>query len=299
MTQTENLIIGGGLSGLMAMWQLNRAGVDCRLIEARSRFGGRIWTLNDEHGAQCDMGPSWFWPGQPLVASLLKHFNIPYYEQYANGSTLFQHPDGSVVTALDTSPMAGAYRIEGGIGRLVEAIANEIGPERCYLEHAVTGLSLDSVQDNVLATAEGPSENITIQAKKVAFAIPPRLAANLTWTPALPQNIMQTLVNTPTWMAGHAKFFAVYKKPFWRENGLCGSAISRRGPLAEIHDASPCEGGVGALFGFVGLDAQSRTRMGQKELIRHATDQLVAIFGEEASQPLAIHFQDWSSEAFR
>ena len=32
--------------------------------------------------------------------------------------------------------------------------------------------------------------------------------------------------------------------PFWREDGLSGDAVSQRGPLAEIHDASdPAEGG--------------------------------------------------------
>ncbi len=99
-------------------------------------------------------------------------------------------------------------------------------------------------------------------------------------------------------MAGHAKFFAVYDRPFWREQGLCGTAISRRGPLAEIHDASPNAGDRFALFGFAGLDAQTRASMGQTEFIRQATDQLVTLFGEQAGHPLAVHLQDWSAEAF-
>jgi monoamine oxidase len=99
-------------------------------------------------------------------------------------------------------------------------------------------------------------------------------------------------------MAGHAKFFAIYDEPFWRKMGLCGTVISQRGPLAEIHDASPDSGCIFSLFGFSGLDAGTRERMGRSEFIRQATAQLAALFGEKAKQPHAVHFQDWSTEKF-
>ena len=38
--------------------------------------------------------------------------------------------------------------------------------------------------------------------------------------------------------------------------------------------------------------------MGQSEFMRQATAQLMALFGEEANQPKAVHFQDWSRERF-
>ncbi|MEM7125093.1 MAG: NAD(P)/FAD-dependent oxidoreductase [Chloroflexota bacterium] len=294
--QTECLLIGGGLSGLTAAWQLSRAGVDVKLIEARNRFGGRVLTVAQQSGAMCDMGPSWFWPGQPLVASLLAHFDIPYYDQYANGATLFEQPNGSLVKALNTSPMAGSYRIGGGIGRLVDTIANEIDPADKLLGYAVTGLSIHD--EMVVADCISPSGKTRIQARQVALAIPPRLIAELSFTPELPSGTVQTLTSTPTWMAGHAKFFALYERPFWREQGLCGSIISRRGPLAEIHDASPNSGQVFALFGFAGIDAESRTAMGQTEFIHRAKQQLAAIFGEEANDPIEVYFQDWSREEF-
>ncbi len=141
--QTDILIIGGGLSGLVAAWQLQRAGQPFCLLEARPRFGGRVLTL-DVGGAACDLGPSWFWPGQPLVAGLLDHFDIPTFEQYADGVLLFQQADGRVLQAGDPSPMAGSLRVEGGIARLAEALAAEIDPARRFVNHAVTGLSIDN-----------------------------------------------------------------------------------------------------------------------------------------------------------
>src|SRR5690349_20893568 len=41
------LIIGAGVAGLAAASVLSRAGVQVRIVEARDRIGGRIWTVHD------------------------------------------------------------------------------------------------------------------------------------------------------------------------------------------------------------------------------------------------------------
>ena len=294
--QTDILIIGGGLSGLIATWQLQSAGINASLMEARTRFGGRILTVRGNDGAGYDLGPSWFWPGQPLVAGLLNHFNIPSYQQFADGAVLLQEGDGRIDRTTSESPMAGARRIQGGTTRLAEAIVTEIDAAHRFLEHVVTGLSITG--DVITVDVLEPSGKKQVHAKQVAVAIPPRLAADLIFSPDLPAKTMQTLAATPTWMAGHAKFFAIYDEPFWRKRGLCGTAISQRGPLAEIHDASPNSGSTFSLFGFSGLDAKTRVSMGRSEFMRQATAQLAMLFGNEANQPRAVYFQDWSTEIF-
>ena len=291
--KTDVLIIGGGLSGLFATWQLRSAGVNASLLEARARFGGRVLTIGD---ADCDLGPSWIWPGQPLVISLLEHFKIPCYEQFAEGAILFQQMDGIIERIVHTSPMAGALRVQGGINRLTDKIANEIDESHRLLSQVVTGLSISG--DGVIVDVTGPTGPTRVEAQQVVLAIPPRLAAELNFNPGLPDASIQMLAETPTWMAGHAKFFAVYEKPFWRQQGLSGSVISQRGPLAEIHDASPEHGRGSSLFGFSGLDATRRASHGKAELIRQAVAHLVELFGESASRPEAVHLQDWSNEKF-
>lgn len=39
------VILGGGIAGLTCAYHLNRAGYRCLVLEARSRVGGRIWTI--------------------------------------------------------------------------------------------------------------------------------------------------------------------------------------------------------------------------------------------------------------
>ncbi|MBV8576984.1 MAG: FAD-dependent oxidoreductase [Acetobacteraceae bacterium] len=42
---TKILILGAGIAGMVAAWELREAGYDCTILEARSRAGGRNWTL--------------------------------------------------------------------------------------------------------------------------------------------------------------------------------------------------------------------------------------------------------------
>src|ERR1700722_13963027 len=42
---TKVLILGAGIAGLVAAYEMRRAGFDCTVLEARERPGGRNWTL--------------------------------------------------------------------------------------------------------------------------------------------------------------------------------------------------------------------------------------------------------------
>ncbi len=56
---TEVAIIGGGAAGIAAGRRLRQAGIDCLLIEARPRLGGRAWTVGDAAGFALDLGCGW------------------------------------------------------------------------------------------------------------------------------------------------------------------------------------------------------------------------------------------------
>jgi monoamine oxidase len=58
-SDTEVAIIGGGAAGIAAGRRLRQAGIDCLLIEARPRLGGRAWTVNDASGCALDLGCGW------------------------------------------------------------------------------------------------------------------------------------------------------------------------------------------------------------------------------------------------
>ena len=91
----RTLIIGGGLSGLAIAEALETKGRDYMLIEARNRYGGRIKT--EHHGdGYFDMGPAWFWPGQPRIAALIDRLGLEMFEQFADGILMSEDANGQV-----------------------------------------------------------------------------------------------------------------------------------------------------------------------------------------------------------
>ena len=58
-SETEVAIIGGGAAGIAAGRRLREASIDCLLIEARPRLGGRAWTITDQSGCALDLGCGW------------------------------------------------------------------------------------------------------------------------------------------------------------------------------------------------------------------------------------------------
>ncbi len=291
----DAVIVGGGIGGLAAAVALAARGIVAPVLEARGRAGGRI--LSFEAGGQAfDLGPSWIWPGQPAVARLLAEAGLAVFPQYAEGALVHQQADGQTARYPGFAPMGNALRIAGGPGALVAALARKLAPGQLRLHHAVTAVTRSG--DTLRLSLTGPEGESEVTARRVALAVPPRLAAALSFTPALPAETARFLDAIPTWMAGHAKFVAVYAEPFWRQQGLSGDVISRRGPLAEIHDISPPQGGPYALFGFLGLDAAGRAALGQDGVIAAARRQLVEVFGAPADTPLALHLKDWSDDPF-
>lgn len=284
--KTDVLIIGGGLTGLALAEILHRKGVDFHLFEARDRFGGRIDVLHTPTG-NVDLGPSWFWSGQPRIAKLIDSLGLHSFLQYAKGELSFEDESGQVQRGVGFASMEGSFRIEGGMTALIDGLVDRLPAERLHLDCAVT--SIDSEGRVDLKTG-----NICL-AQQVVLAVPPRVAARLHFTPVLTADVIRALEMIPTWMAGHAKFIAVYERPFWRDLNLSGDAMSRRGPLAEIHDACGAGGTPAALFGFLGVPAAQRVERSD-EITNIVLLQLSRFFGAQAACPTETFFKDWAFE---
>jgi monoamine oxidase len=296
--QTDIFIAGAGLGGLALARELHDRKTPFLLAEARDRVGGRILSTEstgDNHEVTiADMGPSWIWPGQPRIATLLEQLGIEVFEQYSSGRLVYQDEQGQVRRDLDYSTMAGSLRVKDGLARLTRELAAQLPSETLYLSHRVACVARQDQGYRIdLDHAAG---RLQVQANKVVLAIPPRVVAKrIDFEPLLPEQVMRELGATPTWMAGHAKLFVRYQRPFWRDMGLSGDGISRRGPLMEIHDASPVEPGPGALFGFVGLPVGSPGREPAR-LIEDAIRQLEQMFGPAAANPLDVIVKDWAED---
>ena len=295
--KTEFVIIGGGLSGLYTAYLLEQLGKEYILLEGRARLGGRIYTED-----KFDMGPSWFWPDMhPRITQLIDDLHLSVFPQHDKGAFLFDKhenkPPLRYESGYASSPQS--MRVAGGMQTVVNGIKAKLTKERLICNAKVSHVehNAEKQDSHSIVTADIDGATQTIQTRQVIFAMPLRLLENsITFTPALPIKVQRKFASTATWMAAHAKFFAIYETPFWRKTGLSGSASSQVGPLAEIHDASTFDG-TGALFGFVGVDAHTRRSAGNELIKSLAVKQLVRIYGEQAAQPIDVKLIDWSQES--
>jgi monoamine oxidase len=67
--------------------------------------------------------------------------------------------------------------------------------------------------------------------------------------------------------------------------------------MVEIHDASTADGKA-AVFGFLGVPADVRSRVSDKELMTACREQFVRLFGSQAATPEAEFIKDWAKEAY-
>ncbi|MGX4643697.1 flavin monoamine oxidase family protein [Massilia sp. SYSU DXS3249] len=297
-------IIGGGLAGLYAAYLLEQQGChDYVLLEAHTACGGRIISASASASAppsrrgRMDLGPTWFWPSmQPGLDRLVRQLELERFAQYEEGDLLVERspagPPLRVAGYLNSPP---SMRLAGGMQALTDALRSRLGADRILTGQTVRSLRAQPSHVE-LDSEDADGRTRTWQAEHVLLAVPPRLAAQtIAFIPALPQALARQWQATPTWMAPHAKYVAVYETPFWREQGLSGGARSLVGPLGELHDAS-IPGGDAALFGFFALPARLRRELTDEVLQAQCRAQLVRLFGPRAGAPTAEFIKDWASD---
>jgi len=296
------IIIGAGLSGLYAAWQLYTQQQDVIVLEARKRSGGRILSVgldvesNNGSDQGCDLGPAWVWPQfQPRLALLLEQLNINLFKQYTQGDILYEGGPNNIERYSDQSAHSQSYRISGGAGKLIEVLQAALPKELLHINTRVQALKLQPLR--IEALRDGKPYSYT--ADKIILALPPRIALHtIEFNPPLSAEVTQYWQTIPTWMAGHCKIVFMYKKPFWREQDLSGEVFSRQGPLTEIYDGSPEDNSFYALTSFVGLAPEQRSQISTKQLIEQCLLQLQRLFGNEALNVQATKVQDWSLEEY-
>lgn len=285
------IIVGGGLSGLCTAYRLHQSALPFLLLEARDRLGGRILATES---SELDLGPSWFWPGQRQIALLLEELGLQdsIYPQASEGLSVMEYGDGSLQKSLGGASMAGSNRLEGGMKRLIDTLASTLPADSLQTSSVVQ--HIEQTSDGIRVTVGHSGTQSSVLSSHLVLALPPRVVGqSISFQPGLPSKDRQLLTRIPTWMAGQAKLVVEYDTPFWQTQGLSGDGFSQLGPLGEIHDASPRDGGTHALFGFVGIPPEQR--QGQEEALKQAAvEQLTRLFGDAAGQPVAVHLKDWA-----
>ncbi|MER5781636.1 FAD-dependent oxidoreductase [Streptomyces mobaraensis] len=204
---------------------------------------------------------------------------------------------GGIEFILNTEKGGQETRIVGGSQLPSKVIAERLG-DRVLLGSPVTEIRRDDgPHGEVLVT----SARADVRCAHVIVAMSPADAGRIRFTPSLPvrRAALQRIWHNGT----ESKVFAVYDRPFWRERGLNGSAVTDLPTAHYVVDNSPPNAEVGILLTFVGTAGAGGGHAWPDEVLddpvaRRAAvlADLTTLFGPEAARPARFLEQQWVDE---
>ena len=221
------IIIGAGISGLVAGYELTIAGHDVTILESRSRIGGRVLTIRSpfSNNHYVEGGAARIKPSHNLTIAYANHFNLPLDPFYATNGNYVDFSNGSRTIIDNTTYLNASYgstmrknylKIRGGSDQLTNAFANSSElSNKIYLNHAATSITQNS--DNVIVNAGGNQ----FQADRVLCTVPLTVLDKINFSPALSSE-KQTAMNGGFRYAPATRIYIQFNNRFWENESLNG-----------------------------------------------------------------------------
>jgi putrescine oxidase len=179
-------------------------------------------------------------------------------------------------------------RVVGGLQRVPILLAENLGDD-VFLGQAARTVRWGDAGVSVL------TDDLEVRARRVIVAVPPVLYTRISFDPPLPRR--QQMMHQHLSMGFVIKVHAVYETPFWREDGLSGTAFSPYELSHEAYDNTNFGDPRGTLVGFVSDEAADGVFMvSAEERKQRILTSLSHYFGEKALTPVVYYESDWGTE---
>ncbi|MFI9275287.1 flavin monoamine oxidase family protein [Kitasatospora sp. NPDC052896] len=180
-----------------------------------------------------------------------------------------------------------AWRFDGGVQQIPDAIAAGLG-DAVKLRSPVR--RIDQTGRKVVVT----TDDRRYEGSRVIVAMAPPMAARIDYHPILPASRDQYTQHLA--MGSTIKAHAVYRTPFWREQGLNGQILTQS-PVNVTYDNSPPGGGPGILVAFFeGNPAREWADRPEAAVKAEILRTLVNYFGPRAAHPKYYYQVVWANE---
>ncbi|WP_194396170.1 flavin monoamine oxidase family protein [Microbacterium atlanticum] len=186
-------------------------------------------------------------------------------------------------------------RVVGGLQQVPLLLAERLGDD------VLLGQPVNEVHWSDPSTGSGTGvrvvtdQGLHVRARFVVLAHAPILYPWIEFQPALPR--LKQQMHQHISMGFVIKVHAVYDRPFWREQGLSGTAFSPYEISHEAYDNTNHGDERGTLVGFVSdRNADDLFRVSAEERRKRILESLSHYYGPEAKEPLVYFESDWGAE---
>jgi monoamine oxidase len=238
------LILGAGMSGLVAGYELTQLGHDVTILEARKRPGGRVHTLREpfSDGLYAEEGAARIPETHDLTLKYVNHFELPLEPMYPSRLSALRLDTGQrrevpiegftegvgQFFGMDLSGNPERwFKIRGGTDLLPEAIARKLA-EKIHYDAAVVRIEQDAKGARAIFIEKGARQSIA--ADRILSTIPFSVLKSI----ELPSNFSdrrKRLIKNTHYDAV-SRVYLQMKTRAWEQRGLNGFALTEN--LVEI-----------------------------------------------------------------
>lgn len=244
--QKRVIIVGAGLSGLIAGYELKKSGHTVTLLEARAVPGGRVRTVREPFADDlyAEVGASRIHEDHSLVQHYCREFGlelIPFYpakltdlldvrgkhrlfnqigeQDYAHYNARFRH---NIEDRL-TKPI---FKISGGMDQLPRALGRSLSQD---IQYGAAVFKIEQDSKGVKAFFERGGENDYIEGDSLICTLPFSIVRHLEFTPGLSAEKSRAIFEMPYHSTCRILFQS--RQRYWKASGLNGFAVYRHGEI--------------------------------------------------------------------
>ena len=306
----EVIIIGAGMSGLVAGYELTRAGHDVIILEARNRVGGRVLTLREpfSDGHFAEAGAARIPPDHDLTLGYADHFGltlVPFYPQ-SNYFVNAANGNQTLISAIDyiNDPPWGGFpfdrkdfvKIRDGSDRLPQSFADHLA-DQIHLSTPVE--SIEQNADGVIVRVSGGTE---FNADRALCTVPLPVLNRIQFTPSLSDEKIEAISGGYNY-APSTRVFMQFANRFWESDGLNGWG-NTDWPEEIWHPTWDREGIKGILMSYMYYGrADELDQMIEEDRIQQVLNRLDSVFPGvydhlESGVSHSWALQEWSGGAW-
>ena len=232
------IIIGAGMAGLSAGYELTQLGHDVTILEARARPGGRVHTLRApfSDGLYAEAGAARIPDNHDLTLKYVKLFDLPLEPMYPSQLSALR-VDGSAKQEISIDGFADGLaqyfgsefrgptrfsKIKGGNDNLPKAFATRL-KEKIRYNSPVVKINQDEKSVQVTFIEQGKAQTIT--GDRMLCAVPFSLLRNIE-LPAGLAEAKRKVINDLHYDSV-SRVYLQAKRRSWEEKGLNGFAITK------------------------------------------------------------------------